>query len=161
MKSLSEAPIGSLVFETVEQYEATVVAHQFHQNGCNRVVLQERRLKDGKPLPRESVDIQVIKPVRRNETGQIAEPADDILGLLARDNSTGYEGRISIVQTNANGGRDFVLQTSARTSSGDRVDAIWIDEEFVELLEPRRVIETARPPGPGNSEEPAALESPL
>lgn len=162
MKTLNEAPIGSLVFETIEQYEAIVVGHQLHQNGCNRVVLQERRLKDGKPVQRESVDVQAVQPRSKKTDGVVARPAADVLGLLARDTSSGYEGRICIVQTNPSNTRDFVLQSSTRTSSGDRVEAIWIDEEFVELLEPRRAVESSSAQaGPGASEEPAAVESPM
>ena len=138
MKSLQEIPIGSLVYEKVEKYEATVVRAQVHLNGCHRVILQERRLKDGVPVEMESVDIQSIEIRQRKEDGAIADSGLDVIGLLARDKSTGYTGTICVVETRASGERWFWLQSSERTASGDRVKAHWLDEEFAELLEPRR-----------------------
>jgi len=150
MKSLDEAPIGSVVFERTEQYEAVVTTHQVHRNGCHRVVLQERRLKDGKPAARESVDIQTVEVRRRGEGGVIdVEAANRVLGLRARDWTSGYTGEICVVGSEPAGGRSFLLQSAGRTSAGDRVEAVWVDELFVELMESERTVEEARAKAPG------------
>lgn len=155
MKSLSEVPLGSVVFETIEKYEATVVAGQFHLNGCQRVILQEKRLdKDGKSAKRESVDIQSVEMRQFNNDGFVCE-LDSVLGLPAVNKASGYEGRIIIIGIDPSGGRNYALQSSGRTSTGERIESEWCEEEFLELLEPRR--DEKKEPAMAGS----AIESPM
>ncbi len=143
MKSLNEAPIGSMAFETIEKFEATIVAAQIHISGCNRFVLQESRLKDGKPVARTSSDVQTVEVKKKKKDGFVVEPgaASDVMGLRARSLPTGIEGTITSVEFGGHGQRDFWIQPSKREKNGDRQEGIWASEEFVELLEKRRVIE--------------------
>lgn len=162
MITLQELPIGSVVRETIENYEATVISVQAHVNGCRRALLQERRLKDGMPVQRETCDIQQLEMVTPLPGGPIADTGEEVLGLKAKDRATGYEGTIIIVETDTDGTLSFAVQSAARTATGDRVEAIWVSEPMLELLEPRRVQETPvvhKPTGP--SEEPARASSPM
>jgi hypothetical protein len=132
-----------------EQFEATVIATQAHRNGCQRVVLQEKRLtKEGKPVNRESVDIQTVEMRQPKDGGVIGSLGTDVLGLKAIDSSTGYGGEICVVETDSHGARMLLLQSAERTATGDRVDAVWADEDFVELLEPKKELK-AKPDAPG------------
>lgn len=142
MKSLSECPIGSVVFATTEKFEATVIAGQVHISGCQRLVLQEHRMKDGVPVKVDVEDVQQCEMRRFKTGGVIASSGADVIGLKVKSEATGYEGLICVVETRAGGGRKFWVQSAARTEKGDRVDGAWFDEELVALLEPARAPET-------------------
>jgi len=140
MISITEIPIGSVVFETVERYKATVVAVQVHMNGCHRVVLQEHKLKDGRPVKRDSVDIQSIEMREPKTRGVIAGPATDVIALRAKCAATGYEGTITVVETGPSGQRDFYIQSADR-HNGERVEGIWVPEPLVKMIDKKRPME--------------------
>ncbi len=159
MNTFSEIPMGSVVLETVENYEAIVLGHQILVNGCRRAVLQERRLKDGAPVKRESCDIQSLLLLSKAVQHIIDEDEyRGMLGLSAKDLATGYLGKITIVDQEISGAISFSLQSQARTSAGDRVEPSWVSEQMLELLETKK--ETYAPKPTGSSNQPSRQETP-
>jgi hypothetical protein len=136
MKSIDQVPIGSLVHETIEKYDATVVGIQIHISGCNRVCLQEKRFKDGKAVKVDSADVQTVEMKKKEKNGRVVDPgaASDVMGLRARSKTTGVEGTITVVQFDPKV-RHFHITPSKREKNGDRMESFWVEEAFVQMID--------------------------
>lgn len=80
--------LGDIVRDTVTDFSGTVIARHLYLNGCERLSLQSRELKDGKPVEPQTFDVEQLELVEaakpravqpkggpRNEPARAAIPA--------------------------------------------------------------------------------------
>lgn len=59
--------LGDTVKDTVTDFTGTVVSRHEYLNGCVRLSVQPRELKDGKPIESQGFDIEQLQLVKAAE----------------------------------------------------------------------------------------------
>lgn len=70
MKSETDMNLGDLAKDTITGFAGVVVCMSYWLNGCVRVVLQPKELKDGKPIEALSFDVEQLELVARKDKPQ-------------------------------------------------------------------------------------------
>lgn len=80
MKSVTDLALGDVAKDTITGFTGVVVCISYWLNGCIRIVIQPRDLKDGKPVEALSFDVEQLEAVERKvakEGTRSGGPAED------------------------------------------------------------------------------------
>lgn len=64
MKSETNLRLGDIVKDKITGFEGVVVARTDWLNGCVRMVVQTKKLKDGAPLEPQTFDVEQLELVK-------------------------------------------------------------------------------------------------
>lgn len=91
--------LGSTVKDMISGFEGIVIARSEWLYGCNRLIVESKRLKDGKPTEGQWFDEQRIETIEEG-TLSCDKPRECAvkLGNKVHDNLTGFEG-VAVAKT--------------------------------------------------------------
>lgn len=73
----NEIKLGNVVKDTITGFEGIATAITWYLNGCVRVMIQPKKLKDGVPLEAEWIDRSQLKVVKSKEKEKPAPTGGD------------------------------------------------------------------------------------
>lgn len=135
--SMQQIKIGDVARDVITGFTGVVVARSQWLNNCDRLQLQPREAKDGKPVAATSFDEPNLEFVESTDLRVIPPnlPADPTrIRDVVRDRVTGLSGVVVGVTTWMNGCRRITVQPK-ELKDGQPVEPSTIDEPDLERLE--------------------------
>lgn len=138
--------LGDRVEDTLTGIEGVIITYYFHLNGCQYIEV-EPDAKDNaraEPLYMSEDRFQISKRAAKFKVPEIAT-SHVKLGNKAKDMLTGLSGHAVIIQVPLFGAARVAIEPT-EIKNGKLPDAIFFDEQRVEVIEPTPVPEAAAMP---------------
>lgn len=129
--------LGFTYKDTDTPFKGAATVETEYKNGCIRIVIEPRELKDGEPIKAHSFDYQQLElvegdPVRTGKIIRSKIPLD----AIARDKVTGLQGTVAAISTVLGGSPEIGIQPNALKPNGEVADAKFFTEDRVEIVKP-------------------------
>jgi len=127
--------LGSTVKDMISGFEGVAIARSEWLYGCNRIVVESNRLKDGKPTDGQWFDEQRIETIEEN-TILCDEPKDCAvqLGNKVKDSLTGFQG-VAIAKTVwSSGAVTISVEPTKLQENGQPIDSQAFDVYRLEIV---------------------------
>ena len=133
--------LGSLVRDNITSFEGIAIARSEWLYGCNRIVVESRTLKDGKPIPHQWFDEQRIETVEEGtvECGVCSESTIE-LGQLVRDTVTGFEGKAIARTIWSSGNYTVTVESMELDKDGKPIGSEGFDLHRLEIVDVEAVV---------------------
>lgn len=79
--------VGDIVRDTISGFEGVAVAATEWLNGCVRILIQPKKLHDGKPVESQTFDVEQLKVLKRANAEALAPTGGDRPWAVQRPNA--------------------------------------------------------------------------
>ncbi len=134
-KKSTKITLGMGVKDQITGFEGIAIGRTEWLHGCDRIEIESKNLKDGKPVGSETFDITrlvidpKIKPIKFKE---LKRPTVK-LGQKVKDTITGYEGIAGGITQTING---WYIQITADRLKSDKTlyEGLWFNAKRIEVI---------------------------
>lgn len=143
-----EIALGDIAKDDLTGFEGVVIQRTFWLSNCDRLTLQPKELKDGKPQDPVSFDIThcqlITKGAHPRADLSAKDQRDDLLlGDTIRDTITGFEGIVVGRAKLLGNGDRICIQPPSLDKDGQPQKQKWFDASHCELV---KKLEPPAPP---------------
>lgn len=148
--------IGDIARDKVTGYSGVVIGHTKWLNGCDRIGIRSKKLKDGKPQGAEWFDEMEIEVLEKNVVDFDIKrvPQTKIkMGDRVRDKVTETEGIVTAITIYVDNPVNYGIQNEKLNEDGKPVDLFWVGPKNITLIKEdaigvrREKTKETKPPG--------------
>jgi len=142
--------LGDVAKDTLTGFTGTVIARTRWLSNCDRLTVQPKEIKDGKPIQAHSFDLPNLEFVKKGKISvlPVVRPADPVeLGDVVEDKLTGVKGT-AIGHTVWLNGCSRVTVQPAELKDGIPVEASTLDEKDLKVTKRAKPLPAVKTGGP-------------
>lgn len=137
---------GDLVKDLITGFEGIVTYRTTWMHGCDRIAVQPRDLKEGKPLDEEQFDEHRVEIIEKGAVKAV-EPDMTLLsnfgmGVKAKDTLTGFEGVVAGITVELSGLISVVIEPDRLDKDKLPIKNRLFDAHRIELIEDKPIPQT-------------------